>query len=528
VNSAPRTLDELLRALERELRGCPRQMRACVLAEARDHVLSFVEEESAAGGSAQLAERTAVAAFGDPARIAAGVRASVPTRRVRRGALAVVAGCAALLCLTPPSLVERNLYISDGSAAVPRVIQRASADGFTVEVRGDGSVVISALPTAPVARRLAGTNVGLGCIKLLGNGKPQWYAIGSGTGSRFALRMQWQFGPHTTIGFRPPFDTCFVEDDFGHRWSTLADARWPVNVPLTAAGRRWAAEYPNVIDLHHLGNTARFKNVLRAVPPPTSDAVVRLLGPRAQPLAREDDVPAPGRVGFWTDGRARIVLSERTPLGRRLFIAYEHGRPAPNNLAQVDTGSGPPPSTTPATSPYHPPPGSEAATLGVLREPAQPTDKVPGRLWQSWQQGMGLPRQLFDRARRVLDIPGAGLRHRPLIGYLWPRTDGSVCYQVDSFGGCTAKKPSQAAANYSLAWTRNAGSMAAGIMSDADTAVTVERADGTRKPAILGRNAFTTGYARARITALVFQHRDGTSTRIPQQPLRQPRRRGSP
>src|SRR4051812_12557294 len=111
-----RPLDRLLAELRSELRPLGWRRRRRALAEARDHLLSAVEDGVADGLSRDQAEGRAVAGFGDAAAIADALQRVRPQRRRRLVATLAAAAFAATL-LVAPGPIGRELAPRTSDAA---------------------------------------------------------------------------------------------------------------------------------------------------------------------------------------------------------------------------------------------------------------------------------------------------------------------------------------------------------------------------------------------------------------------------
>jgi hypothetical protein len=85
------TVDQLLADLRRELRPLGWRARRAVLAEARDHLMSGIDHELAAGASPEEAERRVVERYGDPAAMARGLLLARPRKPSKVAQLLLVA-----------------------------------------------------------------------------------------------------------------------------------------------------------------------------------------------------------------------------------------------------------------------------------------------------------------------------------------------------------------------------------------------------------------------------------------------------
>jgi hypothetical protein len=146
--SEPRSpLEHLLGELRRELGPLGRRARGRALDEARDHVLSAIEDGVSEGATRAEAERRAVSRFGDAGAIAARLCAARPRRRRRvvpallgaaaiTGVLALAAGpiaddiaphrAAAAATVGPSERGCANAFDSPANAAARQLVQRAN------------------------------------------------------------------------------------------------------------------------------------------------------------------------------------------------------------------------------------------------------------------------------------------------------------------------------------------------------------------------------------------------------------------
>jgi hypothetical protein len=126
VNAPPPTIEEFLRALRRELRPLGLRRRRNALAEARDHLLSMVEDEVEAGVPHEIAERSAIARFGEHSEIAARL-CSVRPRRGRRVVPALV-GAAAITALIALAAGPVGDKLTPHTAAASAIVSPSEND----------------------------------------------------------------------------------------------------------------------------------------------------------------------------------------------------------------------------------------------------------------------------------------------------------------------------------------------------------------------------------------------------------------
>jgi hypothetical protein len=120
MNDAPALAERLLGQLRRDLRPLGLRRRRRALHEARDHLLSAIEDELAGGASPAVAAQRAVERFGDPAAIAERLRAARPARQARlTPAIVGAAVIAGVLAFAPGPLTADLALRPAVAAAVP-------------------------------------------------------------------------------------------------------------------------------------------------------------------------------------------------------------------------------------------------------------------------------------------------------------------------------------------------------------------------------------------------------------------------
>jgi hypothetical protein len=98
-----------------------------------------------------------------------------------------------------------------------------------------------------------------------------------------------------------------------------------VEIPLTPRGRRFLAERATARDIEWLARARVFREVRHAQPPLDTTATARRLESHVVPLDTPNATPPTGKLGLWLGNPKRIVLVERAPTGRRLFLEIRHG-----------------------------------------------------------------------------------------------------------------------------------------------------------------------------------------------------------
>ena len=120
MSGEPRPAEQVLARLERELGSLGHRARRRVLDEARDHLLSAIDDEIAQGATPAEDEARAVALFGDPAFIAetlAHTRLGAPRTawRVAAGLALAAAGVAAVRIGAQTGLADPGASVDDGA-----------------------------------------------------------------------------------------------------------------------------------------------------------------------------------------------------------------------------------------------------------------------------------------------------------------------------------------------------------------------------------------------------------------------------
>jgi hypothetical protein len=219
----------------------------------------------------------------------------------------------------PPGRVtgprERRLPTQPPVAPTPP-LQTGSADGFSVVAGRNGSVQFTQTGTTPILRRLAaGLSAGFGCFRLT-----KEFGIftvrGLSDGGRFASRVGFRLN-----GVGTPLDGCEVQASIGRTWPDSLGNHAAVEIPFTAAGRRFFADRAAARDVALFVRSRRLHR-LRAEPPARALADIRHVYGRR--LAR-----SPIRISATAGG---LRFSERSPTGREFFVLVRGGKIARQNL----------------------------------------------------------------------------------------------------------------------------------------------------------------------------------------------------
>ena len=239
--------------------------------------------------------------------------------------------------VTPPATGSRVSFPAPPKRPAGPPLQHAATDVASADVYRNGVVAIRFLSTSNEAyRRLArGSGVDIACGRVA-FGSDRWEELAGGSVARVLpevrMRMDTVHGGMPS----PPYDFCEIAGTYGRYWNDEEGTRELVEVPFSAIGKRFLAERGVARDLAYLARNREMWPIRRAVQrgerAPSAAELVRIFGPRLEPLPGRDASPSPGRVGVWTDGRL-IVASERAPDGRLLYVAIKGIRIARSNIA---------------------------------------------------------------------------------------------------------------------------------------------------------------------------------------------------
>jgi hypothetical protein len=234
-------------------------------------------------------------------------------------------GCGKYKSSPPPPPARPPAKLPPPAPSGPAVVQRGTANGVSVAVRG-AEVTANFAGVAPRVERLLRGKSGeivLGCFRLVTVGGKR-FQDGIATSTPFAAIVRIRFSsPHGAAA--APFDGCTAAGRYGHRWNDAHGTRDLVEVPLTARGRRFFVERAVARDLAWLARARVFRNVRYTRGRPSAALVAPRLAHRVVPLARPSETPPLGRLGLWLGPNRRVVLVERASTGRRLYLELRHG-----------------------------------------------------------------------------------------------------------------------------------------------------------------------------------------------------------
>jgi hypothetical protein len=235
-------------------------------------------------------------------------------------------GCGKYKNTPYPKLPPRKTPRSPIEAPGPLVVQHGSGDGVTVDIRGS-RITANLAGLSPEKRALFASKSGrfsLGCFKLVTVGG-QTNESGVRVTKPFTAIVRMR--PYDPLGRtqRPPFDACTAMGLFGHTWGNAYGTHDTVEIALTRRGRVYLTERAVARDLAWLTRARVFRAIRYGLRPFTSAAAARWLGSHAVPLEGASSTPELGKLGIWIGPERRIVLAERTAIGRRLYAEIRRG-----------------------------------------------------------------------------------------------------------------------------------------------------------------------------------------------------------
>jgi hypothetical protein len=234
-------------------------------------------------------------------------------------------GCGKYKNSPPPNLPPVTRPAKPAKPAGPVVVQRGSADGVSVIVRGAQVEARFAGLSAEKRRLLVFKDgrINLGCFKLVTVGGRE-YSRAVGVSTRFAPTVRTGLSP-LRGSFSAPFDGCRVAGTYGHTWNDAHGTHDTVEIALTPKGRRFFVEQAVARDISWLARARVFRDVRYARSPLSADEVARRLGSHVVPLDKPEATPPVGKLGLWIGDGRRIVLVERATTGRRLYLEIRRG-----------------------------------------------------------------------------------------------------------------------------------------------------------------------------------------------------------
>jgi hypothetical protein len=238
---------------------------------------------------------------------------------------------------SPPPVLPLSAKRVPRPLLVRTPVQRGSGDGVSVVIRGS-LIEADVSQISPQLRQLLTTRrgeIGIGCFKFV-RVAGKTFSKGVGVSKPFAPVVRGELGGNPWAPpFVAPFDGCTITGMYGHTWNDAHGFHDAVEIPLTAAGRRYFVERAVARDIAWLARARVFHDVRYARQSLSAAEVAPRLADRVVPLSAPTETPPVGRLGLWLGGTRRIVLAERAPTGRRFFLELRHGVIYRTNLGEL-------------------------------------------------------------------------------------------------------------------------------------------------------------------------------------------------
>ena len=231
-------------------------------------------------------------------------------------------------------------------------IQHGEVQGASVDVYRSGLVAVrfesAAVPAYRILRQgvrgardepVKGPPVAsLGCADVA-YGAGRWEMVGAGGGS-VPVRLDLRVTVGRSEGFpSPPFDVCSVGGTYGRVWNDSRGTHDVVEVAFTPVGRRFFGEQASARHVAWFVRSGKMHAIRdamkRGAKAPPATEVARRFRNRVVPLATRTETAPGGRIGVWSNARDLIVVSERAPSGRRLYVTLPSGRIGRHNLRSL-------------------------------------------------------------------------------------------------------------------------------------------------------------------------------------------------
>ncbi len=236
-------------------------------------------------------------------------------------------GCGKYKNSPPPNVPSASHSTKPVGPSGPVVVQRGTADGVAIVVRGAEIEARFGGISAETRRLLENKQgrINVGCLKLVTIGHNH-YSSGAFVTTPFTTVVHVRpWNPDRTATATAPFEGCTATGTYGHSWNDAHGTHDAVEVPLTPRGRRFFAERAVARDIAWLARARVFRDIRYAKESLSADNVARRLGTHVVPLETVDSTPPIGKLGVWTGDQRRIVLVERAATGRRLFLDIRAG-----------------------------------------------------------------------------------------------------------------------------------------------------------------------------------------------------------
>jgi hypothetical protein len=227
----------------------------------------------------------------------------------------------------PPANVRPPVRSSPQLPPPVPPLQKGEAEGVTVTAGRNGVAVFDTSNATPdVQTLIGGRTPNYSCFSFMRYHRdaPASNGFSYLTGPRVAIR---------TFGIRRPFDGCEIQGGYGHRWPDKLDSHSAVEIPFTAAGRRFFADRAAARDLAlFLSRNAGIRQMRREPTAVFTGWLRKRFSPRVVELPSSSASPPQGRIGFRTTGST--VLFRRVSSTGHVFtvVVGEKGGIATENV----------------------------------------------------------------------------------------------------------------------------------------------------------------------------------------------------
>jgi hypothetical protein len=189
-------------------------------------------------------------------------------------------------------------------------LQTGEAEGVTVTAGRNGVAVFdTSNATADVQRRIAGRMPTYSCFSFMRYHRnvPASNGFSYETEPTVAIR---------TFGIRRPFDGCEIQAGYGRLWPDKLGFHSAVEVPFTAAGRRFFSDRAAARDLAlFLWRTPGIRQIRRESTPAFAHWLRDRFTPRVVELPSSSASPPPGRIGYRVTDSG-VLFRRLSPTGR--------------------------------------------------------------------------------------------------------------------------------------------------------------------------------------------------------------------
>ena len=193
-------------------------------------------------------------------------------------------------------------------------LQRGEAHGVSIVAGRNGSVLFDSRQITPERRALLDGGISYACFELVKRG---------GATQGRGLGQEARFQP--TVGFRvfgigTPFDGCEIQGGYGHRWPDKLGSHSAVEIPFTAAGRRFFTDRAAARDLAlFLTRTPGMRHMRRAPTATFAQWLHNRFSPRVVELQSPSTSPPHGRIGYRVTDSG-VLFRRVSPTGRVFTI----------------------------------------------------------------------------------------------------------------------------------------------------------------------------------------------------------------